>query len=160
MAAVVWVVLLFVARRFLLCTWLALSLSSGTLVDTAVYLNDENERTEDCIAIRGCYMPPPSVHDTAGSEAANEAAKRDAEIAKGKARRAAAEGEQQPAETAAAAVDQPEPTAPSDVPTGGEAPAETATEGGGGDAAAESAPEPEAGGDVQAEEAAPEPAEA
>lgn len=159
MAAVVWVVLLFVARRFLLCTWLALSLSSGTLVDTAVYLNDENERTEDCIAIRGCYMPPPSVHDTAGSEAANEAAKRDAEIAKGKARRAAAEGEQQPAETAAAAVDQPEPTAPSDVPTGGEAPAETATEGGG-DAAAESAQEPEAGGDVQAEEAAPEPAEA
>jgi hypothetical protein len=159
-AAVVWVVVLFVARRFLLCTWLALSLSSGTLVDTAVYLNDENERTEDCIAIRGCYMPPPSVHGTAGSEEANEAAKRDAEIAKGKARRAAAEDEQQPAETAAAAVDQPEPTAPSDVPTGGEAPAETATEGGGGDAAAESAQEPEAGGDVQAEEAAPEPAEA
>ena len=66
----------------------------GTLVDVLVYLNDEHERTEDCLAIRACYMPPPSDHDRRTSTRTVSAttiaaAKRDAEIAIDKARRAA-----------------------------------------------------------------------
>ena len=61
----------------------------GTLVDALFYLNDEHDRTEDCIAIRACYIPPPSEHGLAASATAKEAAKRDAGIAIDKARRAA-----------------------------------------------------------------------
>ena len=39
----------------------------GTLIDALVYLNDEHERTEDCVAIRACYMPPPLEHDKAAA---------------------------------------------------------------------------------------------
>lgn len=57
-------------------------------MDALVYVNDEHERTEDCIAVRACYIPPPLKHEKVAS--GNAAAKRNAEIAIEKARGAAA----------------------------------------------------------------------
>ena len=78
----------------------------GTLVDTTVFLNDEDERTDTCIAIRGCWMPPPSAHDSAGNVITNPQAESDAAAAVDKAREAA-EGSASPD---VAAVDEPEGT--------------------------------------------------
>jgi hypothetical protein len=61
----------------------------GTLADIAVFINDEDERTDMCIAIRGCWMPPPSVHDAAGKKISTPQAEADAAAAVDKARQAA-----------------------------------------------------------------------
>ena len=74
----------------------------GTLIDALIYLNDENERTEDCVAIRACYSPPPSTHDQTAPSALNEVAKRDAEVAIEKARRGVDSGNQATATQAGA----------------------------------------------------------
>jgi nucleotide-binding universal stress UspA family protein len=81
----------------------------GTLIDALIYLNDENERTEECVSIRACYLPPPSTHTSsqASPAAVNEAAKRDAEIAIAKVRRAADSGNQAMATQAGAETQAP-----------------------------------------------------
>ena len=46
----------------------------GTLVDATVFVNDEEERTEECISIRGCWMPPPPTSVETDSAVAKDVA--------------------------------------------------------------------------------------
>ena len=81
----------------------------GTLVDATVFVNDEEERTEECISIRGCWMPPPPTSVETDAAVAKDVA--DAlDSAKQKAAATEAEAEAAP-EPEADPEPEPEPEA-------------------------------------------------
>ena len=83
----------------------------GTLVDATVFVNDEEERTEECISIRGCWMPPPPTSVETDSAVAKDVA--DAlDSAKQKAAATEAEAEAAPEPEA---DPEPEPQAEPDA---------------------------------------------
>ena len=83
----------------------------GTLVDATVFVNDEEERTEECISVRGCWMPPPPTSVETDSAVAKDVA--DAlDSAKQKAAATEAEAEAAPEPEA---DPEPEPQAESDA---------------------------------------------
>ena len=83
----------------------------GTLVDATVFVNDEEERTEECISVRGCWMPPPPTSVETDSAVAKDVA--DAlDSAKQKAAATEAEAEAAPEPEA---DPEPEPQAEPDA---------------------------------------------
>ena len=117
----------------------------GTLVDATVFVNDEEERTEECISIRGCWMPPPPTSVETDSAVAKDVA--DAlDSAKQKAAATEAEAEAAP-EPEADPEPEPEPEADPEPEPQAEPDAEPEAE----------EPQPEAQAEAEAEaEAEPE----
>jgi len=115
----------------------------GTLVDATVFVNDEEERTEECISIRGCWMPPPPTSVETDSAVAKDVA--DAlDSAKQKAAATEAEAEAAP-EPEADPEPEPEPEADPEPEPQAEPDAEPEAEEPQPEAEAEAEAEPEEG---------------
>ena len=109
----------------------------GTLVDATVFVNDEEERTEECISVRGCWMPPPPTSVETDSAVAKDVA--DAlDSAKQKAAATEAEAEAAPEPEA---DPEPEPQAEPDAEPEAEEPQPEAEAEAEADAEAEAEPE-------------------
>ena len=115
----------------------------GTLVDATVFVNDEEERTEECISVRGCWMPPPPTSVETDSAVAKDVA--DAlDSAKQKAAATEAEAEAAP-EPEADPEPEPEPEADPEPEPQAEPDAEPEAEEPQPEAEAEAEAEPEEG---------------